>query len=69
MTSNLTDKQVWTDFDRMQQWAMTKTSLVTRKEFFAQPRTEQHRYYEWMCRQVPDHLIGRYWSVLAHIGQ
>lgn len=62
MTSNLTQDQVWTEFDRMQQWAMTKKSIVTREQFFSEPLADQHRYYLWMCRQVPDHLIGRYWS-------
>ena len=62
-TNNLSDDQVWTNFDAMQRWAMTPQSMVTRDQFFSESRKEQGRYYAWLCRQVPDHLIGRYWSV------
>jgi len=60
--SNLTDDQVWSEFDRMQQWAMTKSSLVTREKFFGESRKRQHQLYHWMEHQVPDRLIGRFWS-------
>ena len=61
MSSNLTDDQVWAEFDLMQKWAMAKESIITRDQFFARSRREQHNHYDWMRRQVPDHAIGRYW--------
>lgn len=65
--SNLTDDQVWEDFDRMQQWAMCREAILAREQFFSETRAKQHQFYTWMCRQVPDHIIGRYWSTLCYV--
>jgi len=55
-------QQIWTAFNRMQKVCMSKSSLITKKQFFDEPELEQREYYNWMRQQVGPFTQAPYWE-------
>ena len=50
-TETMHTKAMFDHLERMQSRVMAKDSMVTWKQFTAEPYAERKRYYEWMRQQ------------------
>lgn len=60
--TKMNKSQIWNAFNRMQKACMAKESIITRKDFFAEPEKDQKEYYRWMRNQVGSFTAGPIWD-------
>jgi hypothetical protein len=61
MWSKVNKASIWADFDRMQKAIMPSECWTTKKDFFAEPVSEQRAYYNWMVGQCNEITAGPHW--------